>query len=144
LSPLYYRPVTDPASAGRFFAQLRHLVHKFPLLVIIMSWPLSLYPEHHTLTQIMERISHGIISLNVFPHSFSIPDEVQAGDEKMEMQGMIRIKSLAVLSDRGMGLNKADGDWAFAIGRRRMTVRPFNLPPLGDAEPEKANDSLEF
>jgi elongator complex protein 4 len=158
LSPLYYPPSSshEPGPPLRFFATLRHLAQKFQTLVVALSWPIALFPQYHVLTQGLERFVDGVISLEVFPHGFSTYDEdIALTDEttdrdKMEMQGLIRVKKLPVLSDRGMGLSRAadGGDWAFAMGRRKMVVRPFNLPPLGDLEEEKTasikKDPLEF
>jgi elongator complex protein 4 len=164
LSPLYYPAAasTEPGPPLRFFASLRQLVQKFPNLVIMLSWPLALFGSFNALTQGMERFVHGVIALQVFPHGFSTFDEdmaptlskSEAERDKMEMQGLITVRKLPILSDRGMGLSRAadGGDWAFAIGRRKMVVRPFDLPPLGGADepaPSQAagaakKDSLEF
>jgi hypothetical protein len=138
----------------RFIASLRLLVNSHSNLVIALSWPLALFPRYHAFTECMEGFANGVVSLQVFPHGFSTYDEdvgaannESADKDKMEMQGLIRVQKLPVLSDRGMSMSKAaDGDWAFAIGRRKMVVRPFNLPPLG-VEEDAGNgkkDSLEF
>lgn len=120
----------------------------------LISWPLALYPHEHVLTKWTERIADGILSLEAFPHGFSIESEVSSdskGKDEETMQGFIRVRKLPVLTERGMGIGSGD-EKVFAMSRRQFSIKPFNLPPLdtgdsGEQAPTEEKDkgkALEF
>jgi len=126
--------------------------------VVMISWPLALYPVGNTLTWWLERLCDGVIRLEPFPHGFSvdaiIPQESNTSkssskQEDDKIQGLLRVTKLPVLSDRGMGTGIAE-DMAWALGRKKFIIRPFNLPPLevekdeATTETEKKTKELEF
>jgi elongator complex protein 4 len=115
----------------------------------MISWPLALYPRASPLTRWLERLSDGVISLEPFPHNFSADAEDPKSKDDETLQGLLQVRKLPLLSERGMGVGKTD-DLAFAVGRRRFVIRPFSLPPV-EGEPDKsaeetaaAKKDLEF
>jgi elongator complex protein 4 len=115
----------------------------------MISWPLALYPNSFCLTKWFEHLSDGVISLEPFPHNFSAEADDPKSKDDETLQGLLRVRKLPILTERGMGVGKSD-DLAFAVGRRRFVIRPFSLPPLG-AEQETlvegsvaAGKELEF
>lgn len=56
------------------------------------------------------------------------------------MQGLIKVLKLPVLTEKGVSVGVGE-DMAFAVGRRRFTIRPFHLPPL-EAEEEGAGGGV--
>ena len=49
------------------------------------------------------------------------------------MQGLLEVRKLPVLTEKGVSVGVGE-DMAFAVGRRRFTIRPFHLPPLESEE----------
>jgi elongator complex protein 4 len=115
----------------------------------MVSWPLALYPRTNPLTRWLERLSDGVISLEPFPHNFSAEAEDPKSKDDETLQGLLRVRKLPILSERGMGVGKTD-DLAFAVGRRKFVIRPFSLPPIEGEEEESgtgtaaAGKELEF
>ncbi|KAF2671997.1 PAXNEB-domain-containing protein [Microthyrium microscopicum] len=144
LSPLFYSPdSSDPKAFISFLQSIRQLQQKHANLVAILSWPLALYPTHHTLTWWLERLCDGVIRLEPFPHDFSaeaIPQNTNSkGRDEDKMQGFLRVRKLPILTERGMGTGVME-DMVWALGRKRFVIRPFNLPPV---EFENGGESKE-
>ena len=108
----------------------------------MLTWPLALYPSTHPLTRYTRLLTDGVITLHPFPHSFSIDavslssDDGNGGKDKREeekMQGLISVRKLPVLSEKGVSVGVGE-DMAFAVSRRSFTIRPFHLPPLEGEE----------
>lgn len=140
LSPLLHPPsASEPAHFISFLHTLRALSRQHSTrLVIIVSWPLSLYPRTHILTRYAEHLLDGLLTLHPFPHSFSV-DTAEEGsnkDDSEKTQGLIRVLKLPILTERGLSVGSGE-DMAFAVSRRRFVVRPFHLPPLLEAENNK-------
>jgi elongator complex protein 4 len=111
----------------------------------------------------MERVVDGVVSLEAFPHGFSMDAETPsdgdpksktgASDDVEAMQGFIRVRKLPVLTERGMGIGGGD-EMVFAMSKRRFVIKPFNLPPLdmgdgggaaaGGAQEKSKEKELEF
>lgn len=99
-----------------------------------------MYPSSHSYTRWLERLLDGVIRLEPFPHSFSadavVMDEAsdsegRAGkkEEEIKLQGMLTVRKLPLLTERGYGGGEAE-DMAWALGRKRFVIRRFNLPPV--------------
>lgn len=161
LSPLLYDPRgADPGIFIPFIHSIRRLLKAHENLVVMLSWPLALYPIGSTLTWWLERLCDGVIRLEPFAHGFSVDAMIpleegerssnsSSKQEDDKTQGLLRVTKLPVLSDRGMGTGIAE-DMAWALGRKKFIIRPFNLPPLEQerdevtAETEKRIKDLEF
>lgn len=149
---MFYNPTAShPKVFIPFLHSLRQLLQKHANLVAVLSWPLALYPVHHTLTWWLERLCDGVIRLEPFPHDFSaeaIPQNSGTkGRDEDKMQGFLRVRKLPILTERGMGTGVME-DMAWALGRKRFVIRPFNLPPVeldtGDAKEEEKSKAKEL
>ena len=49
------------------------------------------------------------------------------------MQGLLELRKLPILTEKGISVGVGE-DMAFAVGRRRFSIRPFHLPPLEQEE----------
>ena len=152
LSPLLYAPpppTSDHTPFISYLLSLRRLLQSHPLLALTISWPLALYPPSHSYTRWLERLSDGVLRLEAFPHGFSAEAaESDDGGKKGEeaMQGLLRVRKLPVLTERGMGMGAGE-DLAWRAGRRGFVIREFNLPPLLVEPQETGEDkrkNLEF
>lgn len=120
----------------------------------MLSLPLSLYPRSTGLVRWIEHLVDGVIELAPFPHTFDASPAAGPGAKEEEKpQGMVRIHSLPVISERGggggTGIGSTGDDLCFLVSRRKFLIKPFNLPPVeGDtdaqtgAAPNKAD--IEF
>ena len=55
-------------------------------------------------------------------------------------QGLLRFHRLPIFHERGGGGTTTVGeDWTFSLSRRKFTIKPFSLPPVGgDLEAQQA------
>jgi elongator complex protein 4 len=152
LSPLYYPALpTSPQAVIRYLHRLRALLRKHQNLIVMLSWPLSLYPRGSTLAWWMELLVDGVITLEPLPHGFRVDNGVAPakadGENQEAIQGFLHITKLPFLTERGIGASKVD-DMAFAVGKRGFVIKPFSLPPLEGEQENVASASsdkrLEF
>ncbi len=88
----------------------------------------------------MELLSDGVLELAPFPHtSVTTPAPSPTADPAEESpQGLLRIHKLPVLHELGSGTQSYDDDWTFSLSRRKLSIKPFNLPPLeGDTQAQQ-------
>ncbi|KAL8899197.1 MAG: hypothetical protein Q9207_006314 [Kuettlingeria erythrocarpa] len=142
LSPaIYPLHASSPQYILQFLHSLRALLRQYPAqLVIMMSLPLMLYPRSTGLSRWMELLSDGVIELSPFPHSDLDGPSKSSGAataQEEKPQGMVKVHSLPVFSEKGGGGASGD-DLAFTVSRRKFVIKPFNLPPIeGDTEAQK-------
>ena len=79
----------------------------------------------------------GILELTPFPHTTTpiVASDPSTGKED-KLQGLIKIHRLPVFSEKGgsvTGNSRLGDDLAFALSRKKFSIRPLHLPPL-DAE----------
>jgi elongator complex protein 4 len=138
LSPLFYPPQASQDILP-YFHRLRSLLRTHENVVLMISWPLELYPPSSTLTRWIERLMDGIISLEAFPHGFSFDSEVSDDSQRKEedtLQGFLRVRKLPAITERGIGIGSGD-EMMFSMSKRTFTIRPYNLPPLDSGAEEK-------
>ncbi|KAI4184410.1 MAG: hypothetical protein LQ346_006122 [Caloplaca aetnensis] len=147
LIPVLLSPVIYPSHASspqyvlQFLHSLRALLRQYPTqLVIMMTLPLMLYPRSTGLSRWMELLSDGVIELSPFPNSDLDGPSKSSGAataQEEKPQGMVKVHSLPVFSEKGGGGASGD-DLAFTVSRRKFVIKPFNLPPVeGDTEAQK-------
>ena len=143
LSPLLY-PATafQPHHLLSLFHSLRSLLSSHANLTIITSLPLPLSPRSSGLTRWLELLHDGVIELSPFPHSADALDNSvvrgPSGTAEEPPQGLLRLHRLPILHDRGSGRRAYDDDWTFTLSRRKLTIKPFNLPPIeGDQDAQQ-------
>ncbi|RMD41354.1 hypothetical protein DV735_g3786, partial [Chaetothyriales sp. CBS 134920] len=136
LSPLLYPPfASSPNHILGFMHSLRSLLATFNL-TILLTLPLSLYPRSSGLVRWMELLSDGVFELAPFPHTavaVTVANNASSTEDDPP-QGLLRIHKLPILHELGSGAQSYDDDWSFSLSRRRLAIKPFNLPPL-DEEP---------
>jgi elongator complex protein 4 len=131
-----------------FLHRLRAILCASPTLTVIASFPLALYSHGNSITRWLERLFDGVISLDPFSHTFSADaesmDSSLSSTSRTEetLQGLLRLRKLPVITERGMGAGKSD-DMAFAFSRKRFIIKPFNLPPLELAQQDSANSTIK-
>jgi elongator complex protein 4 len=145
LSPIIYLPTAaTPELLIPFLHRLLALLRTLPTLTAVASFPLALFPRGTAITRWLERLFDGVISLDPFSHSFSanaeVADSTSTSKSQTEeaLQGLLRLRKLPIVTERGTGTGKSD-DMAFAFSRKRLIIKPFNLPPL-DAGPEDTGE----
>ena len=146
LSPAIYPPHASlPEYVLRFMHDLRALlaIHQ-DRLSVMASLPLSLYSRSSGLVRWIELLSDGVLELSPFPHSSDVepPSKPGSGPFEEPHQGLLRIHRLPVLHDRGSGTVSTGTDWAFNLTRRKFSINPFSLPPIGgDNEAQQGVDA---
>ncbi|RMZ76858.1 hypothetical protein DV738_g4697, partial [Chaetothyriales sp. CBS 135597] len=89
-------------------------------------------PRDRGLVRWMELLSDGVFELAPFPHTaVAITNNATTTDEDPP-QGLLRIHKLPILHELGSGAQSYDDDWSFSLSRRRLAIKPFNLPPLDE------------
>lgn len=139
LSPLFYPPQACQDLLLPYLHRLRSLLRTYENLVVMISWPLELYPQTSTLTRWLERLVDGIITLEAFPHGFSFDSELTDENRRKEedtLQGFLRVRKLAAITERGIGIGSGD-EMMFSMSKRSFTIRPYNLPPLDTGTEDK-------
>jgi elongator complex protein 4 len=144
LSPALYPP---HASLPQHILPLLHTLRSLlstSRLTIIASLPLSLHPRSTGLTRFIELLHDGVMELSPFPHSAIPITQPSTGAVDEPPQGLLRVHKLPILHERGSGTTSYDDDWTFTLSRRKLTIKPFNLPPVdGDGEAQQAGTSGE-
>lgn len=110
----------------------------------MLSLPLSLYPRSTGLVRWIEHLVDGVIELAPFPHTFDASPAAGPGAKEEEKpQGMVKVHSLPVITERGGGGGTGIGeDLCFLVSRRKFLIKPFNLPPVeGDTEAQTGVDA---
>ncbi|RMZ76708.1 hypothetical protein DV737_g4712, partial [Chaetothyriales sp. CBS 132003] len=133
LSPLLYPPfASSPHHILGFMHSLRSLLATFNLTVLL-TLPLSLYPRSSGLVRWMELLSDGVLELAPFPHTaVAVSTRASSTTDDDPPQGLLRVHKLPILHELGSGTQSYDDDWSFSLSRRRLAIKPFNLPPLDD------------
>ena len=145
LSPALYPPhSSQPQSILQFLHGLRALFSAYPnRATAIMSLPLSLYPRSSGLVRWIELLNDGVLELSPFPHSADGEANISrgpAGTGEEPPQGLLQLHRLPMLHDRGSGSRSSEDDWTFTLSRRKFTIKPFNLPPIGgDTDAQQAS-----
>lgn len=145
LSPALYAPSSSlPTTLLPFLHSLRALLRTHPTrLTAMLSLPLSLHPRSSGLTRWIEHLVDGVLELAPFAHTIELPDgragagsasgqgaTAKTGAEE-KAQGMLKVHKLPVVSERGGGGVGTQGeDMVFLVGRKRIQIRPFYLPPV--------------
>ena len=149
LSPALYPPhSSQPQYILKFLHGLRAIFAAHPnRATAIMSLPLSLYPRSSGLVRWIELLNDGVLELSPFPHSAdgeAIVSRGLGGSAEEPPQGLLQIHRLPMLHDRGSGTASSEDDWTFTLSRRKFTIRPFNLPPVGgDTNSQQTSGSEE-
>ncbi|KIX04337.1 uncharacterized protein Z518_05205 [Rhinocladiella mackenziei CBS 650.93] len=147
LSPAYYPPhSSQPQYVLQLMHGLRALFASYPDRVTAMiSLPLSLYPRSSGLVRWIELLNDAVLELCPFPHSADGDTQISrgpAGTTEEPPQGLLQVHRLPMLHDRGCGIGTSENDWTFTLSRRKFTIKPFNLPPIGgDTEAQQASGS---
>lgn len=157
MSPSIYPPQASlPKQVLSFQHSIRSLMATYKdRLVIIQSLPLSLFPRSSGLSKWIELLSDGVFALDPFPHSSDAEFQISRDPQTKEEipQGLLRIHKLPNFHELGSGVAPAEMDWTFTLSRRKLTIKPFNLPPIesdNNIEQDVAKDktkpkaSLEF
>ncbi|KAF2863774.1 PAXNEB-domain-containing protein [Piedraia hortae CBS 480.64] len=134
---------SEPTNLLQFLHTLRQLLKRQPQrIVAMMTLPLELYPRSSGLVRWAEILSDGVLELTPFPRPV-----VHARTKDDELQGMIKVLKLPIITERGEGGagpgNSIGDDLAFTVSRRRFVIKPFSLPPL-EGEGEEGKKDLEF
>jgi elongator complex protein 4 len=150
LSPLAYPSSTSqPTILLSFFHVLRALLREYPTrLSAFASLPLNLHPRATGLTRWIEELADGVVELAPLEGLGGFDGSGNVGGNDEQPHGLLRIHKVPVAGERGGGVGEAGGEeggeWAFTLSRRRMTIRPFWMPPVeGEGEKEKKVE-LEF
>lgn len=121
----------------------------------MQTLPLSLHPRQSGIIKWIETFCDGVFELVPFPHSadaeFASSRDPTTKEEPP--QGILRIHKLPLFHEQAIGVPPSELDWTFVLSRRKFTVKPFNLPPIGgdtdaqqtgskDEKPKKEN--MEF
>ena len=143
LSPaLYPYHASNPEHVLAFQQNLRSLLSSYPIrLTIMQTLPLSLYPRSGGLTKWIEILCDGVIALTPFPHSSDAEFANQRDPTTKEEspQGLLSIHKSPILHETGSGILPSDTDWTFSLSRRKLAIKPFNLPPIeGDTDAQQA------
>jgi elongator complex protein 4 len=91
----------------------------------------------------MELLSDGVVELSPFPHSYQADapstESGSATSQDERPQGLLKFHRLPILHERGGWTTTVGEDWAFTLSRRKLTIKPFSLPPIeGDTEAQHA------
>ncbi|KAL9109532.1 MAG: hypothetical protein Q9227_005867 [Pyrenula ochraceoflavens] len=154
LSPALYPPqLCSPHHLIQFFHGLRSLLAAHSRqLTVMASVPLSLFPRASGLIRWLEHLSDCVVELVPFPHSSDINPEMSEGRDE-QPQGLLKLHRLPIYHEHGGGGNMVGTDWIFTLSRRKLTIKPYNLPPFeGDSEAQHIEggsampnkDELEF
>lgn len=146
LSPALYPPhSTTPTYLLGAIHTFRSLLSTYSSrLSIITVLPNSLHPRSSGLTRWLEILFDGVLELLPFPHSsdaeFTASRDPSTKEEPP--QGLLRVHKLPILTETGSGVPPTDVDWTFTLSRRKLTIKPFNLPPIeGDIEAQQSAGS---
>ncbi|TKA76280.1 hypothetical protein B0A55_01832 [Friedmanniomyces simplex] len=112
----------------------------------MVTLPLELFPRSSGSVRWAELLCDGVLELTPFPRlmdaSSSLPESGGARGAEEQPQGMLKVHTLPITTERGEGGagagNSMGADLAFTVSRRKFSIKPFSLPPVeGDQEAQK-------